>query len=74
VDQERTRRESAWSDAKSQPVAAGQEKAQISSDSQFPRVGLIVVWGPPKCGKSFWVTDAMLHVALGWPYHLRNRI
>jgi AAA domain len=34
----------------------------------FPRIGLIVVWGPPKCGKSFWVTDAMLHVALGWEY------
>jgi AAA domain len=34
----------------------------------FPRTGLAVVWGPPKCGKSFWVTDAMLHVALGWVY------
>jgi hypothetical protein len=34
----------------------------------FPRVGLVVVWGPPKCGKSFWATDAMLHIALGWEY------
>jgi hypothetical protein len=38
----------------------------------FPRAGLAVVWGPPKCGKSFWVTDAMLHVALGWLYRGRK--
>jgi hypothetical protein len=30
--------------------------------------GLVVVWGPPKCGKSFWTFDALMHVALGWPY------
>jgi hypothetical protein len=34
----------------------------------FPRVGLVVVWGPPKRGKSFWVTTTMLYVALGWEY------
>lgn len=34
--------------------------------------GLIVVWGPPKCGKSFWVFDLVMHVALGWPYHDRR--
>jgi AAA domain len=34
----------------------------------FPRVGLVVVWGPPKCGKSFWVTTTMLYTALGWEY------
>jgi hypothetical protein len=39
-----------------------------------PRVGLTVVWGPPKCGKSFWTTDAMLHVALGWEYRGRKVI
>jgi hypothetical protein len=38
----------------------------------LPRVGLVVAWGPPKCGKSFWMTDAMLHVALGWPYRGRK--
>jgi hypothetical protein len=27
-----------------------------------------VIWGPTKCGKSFWVFDLMLHVALGWDY------
>jgi hypothetical protein len=38
----------------------------------IPRVGLVVIWGPPKCGKSFWVTDIMLHVALGWSYRDRK--
>jgi len=23
----------------------------------IPREGLIVIWGPPKCGKSFWTFD-----------------
>jgi hypothetical protein len=34
----------------------------------IPREGLVVVWGAPKCGKSFWVFDLMMHVALGWKY------
>ena len=34
----------------------------------IPRGGMIVVWGPPKCGKSFWTFDLMMHVALGWEY------
>jgi hypothetical protein len=34
----------------------------------IPRSGLIIVWGPPKCGKSFWVFDLLMHVALGWLY------
>ena len=34
----------------------------------IPRTGLVAVWGPPKCGKSFWVFDLALHVALGWDY------
>jgi hypothetical protein len=38
----------------------------------IPSEGLIVVWGPPKCGKSFWVFDAMLHIALGWNYRGRR--
>ncbi len=29
----------------------------------IPRIGLTVVWGEPKCGKSFWVFDVMMHVA-----------
>lgn len=34
----------------------------------LPRTGLAVVWGPPKCGKSFWTFDLTMHVALGWEY------
>ena len=34
----------------------------------IPREGLAVAWGPPKCGKSFWAFDVMMHVALGWEY------
>ena len=37
-----------------------------------PRVGLTVVWGPPKSGKSFWTFDAVMHVALGWEYRGRR--
>ena len=38
----------------------------------IPRVGLIVVWGPPKSGKSFWTFDLAMHVALGWKYRARR--
>jgi len=38
----------------------------------IPLGGLIVVWGPPKCGKSFWVSDLVLHVALGRAYRDRR--
>ena len=34
--------------------------------------GLAVVWGAPKCGKSFWTFDALMHVALGWEYRGRR--
>jgi RecA-family ATPase len=37
----------------------------------IPRTGLTVVWGAPKCGKSFWVYDLMMHVARGLKYHGR---
>jgi hypothetical protein len=38
----------------------------------IPPEGLIVVWGPPKCGKTFWVFDLVMHVALGWDYRGRR--
>ena len=38
----------------------------------FPRTGIIVVWGPPKCGKSFWAYDVAMHIALGWEYRGRR--
>jgi hypothetical protein len=34
----------------------------------IPRCGLVITWGPPKCGKSFWTLDLTMHVALGWCY------
>jgi hypothetical protein len=38
----------------------------------IPRAGLVVVWGPPKCGKSFLTFDLSMHVALGWEYRGRR--
>jgi hypothetical protein len=37
----------------------------------IPKDGLVVIWGPPKCGKTFWTFDLMMHVALGWEYRGR---
>jgi AAA domain len=34
----------------------------------IPRQGLVVKWGPPKCGKSFETFDMSMHIALGWSY------
>jgi hypothetical protein len=50
------------------------EKIELGTAAQFlvrdilPLVGLIVVYGPPKCGKTFFVFDLVMHVALGWKY------
>jgi hypothetical protein len=38
----------------------------------IPRTGLIIVWGPPKSGKSFWTFDMMMHVALDRDYRSRR--
>jgi hypothetical protein len=40
----------------------------------IPRVGIIVVYGPPKCGKSLWAFDIAMHSALGWHYRGRRVI
>jgi hypothetical protein len=37
-----------------------------------PTTGLVVVWGPPKCGKSFFVFDITAHIAAGWEYRGRR--
>jgi hypothetical protein len=50
----------------------------VSSDPAYlvkgiiPAGGLVVVWGPPKCGKSFWTFDLLMHPALGWEYRGRR--
>lgn len=38
----------------------------------LPASGLIVVYGPPKCGKTFWLFDALMSIALGIPYRGRT--
>ena len=44
----------------------------IWSRASSRAAGSVVVWGPPKCGKSFWTFDLMMHVALGWEYRGRR--
>jgi hypothetical protein len=54
------------------------DEITISADRAYlvkgiiPRTGLVVVWGPPKCGKSFWTLDLVMRVALGWEYRGRR--
>ena len=38
----------------------------------IPTNGIVVVWGPPKAGKSFWVFDLCMHVARGINYRGRR--
>lgn len=38
----------------------------------IPKTGLVVVYGPPKCGKTFWLFDVLMHIALGWDYRGRR--
>lgn len=54
------------------------DSIEVSTESAYlvkgliPRGGLTVVWGPPKCGKTFFVSDLALHIALGWEYRGRR--
>ncbi|HVB15688.1 MAG TPA: AAA family ATPase [Stellaceae bacterium] len=67
---------SAKSDRRFQPKRFGE--IALSTDCPYfikgilPREGLAVVWGPPKCGKSFWVYDLVMHAALDWEYRGRR--
>ena len=38
----------------------------------IPYPGLTVIWGPPKCGKSFWTLDIVMSVVLGKDYRGRR--
>lgn len=40
----------------------------------IPRHGLTLVWGPPKCGKSFWIYDVMMHLALEMRLYRGRRV
>lgn len=54
------------------------DQIQLSTDPAYlvkgliPREGLCVVWGPPKCGKSFWAYDVAMHIACRREYHDRK--
>ena len=51
---------------------------RLSTSSRYllkgivPNVGLVVVWGAPKCGKSFYIFDMVAHIAAGWEYRQRR--
>jgi AAA domain len=47
-------------------------KARYLVKGIIPNVGLVVVWGEPKCGKSFTVFDMVAHIAAGWQYRDRR--
>jgi len=38
----------------------------------IPSAGMVIVWGPPKCGKSFWTYDLAMHITLGRSYRGRR--
>jgi AAA domain/Bifunctional DNA primase/polymerase, N-terminal len=40
-------------------------------DELIPVAGLVVIYGAPKSGKSFWTFDLFMHVTLGWEYRDR---
>ncbi len=52
-------------------IAITQGVAYLVKDL-IPTMGLVVVWGPPKCGKSFCMFDLSMHIALGWEYRGRR--
>lgn len=44
------------------------EKPRCIVEDLIPREGLVLVWGPPKCGKTFWVVHLAMCIALGREY------
>jgi AAA domain len=54
------------------------DKITLSTDRHYlvkgliPYPGLTVIWGPPKCGKSFWTLDVVMSVVLGTSYRGRR--
>jgi hypothetical protein len=54
------------------------EQIQISTAPDYvvkgiiPKGGLVVIWGAPKCGKSFLAFDMAVHIALGREYRGRR--
>jgi hypothetical protein len=52
-------------------ITVGSERVYLIKGI-IPKTGLVVVWGPPKCGKSFWTFDLVMHPALAWDYRGRR--
>ena len=52
-------------------ITVGSERVYLVKGI-IPRTSFVVVWGPPKCGKSFWIFDLVMHLALGWEYRGRR--
>jgi hypothetical protein len=54
------------------------DKITLGTDRRYlvkgliPYPGLTVIWGPPKCGKSFWTLDLVMSVVLGEDYRGRR--
>src|SRR6478672_5401274 len=54
------------------------DSIKLGTDSHYlvkgliPYPGLTVIWGPPKCGKSFWTLDIVMSVVLGENYRGRR--
>jgi hypothetical protein len=44
------------------------KKPRCIVEDLIPREGLVLVWGPPKCGKTFWVVHLAMCIALGREY------
>jgi len=38
----------------------------------IPRSGLVVIWGAPKAGKSFFALSTAMHIAMGWDFDGRK--
>ena len=38
----------------------------------LPGTGVVAVWGPYSCGKSFWTLNLVLHMSLGWASRVRR--
>ncbi len=53
-------------------IAVDEQRRGYLVKNLLASTGLAVIWGPPKCGKSFWAVDLGLHIALGWEYRGRR--
>jgi hypothetical protein len=51
-------------------IHLGQEQPYYV-DELIPKGAIVVIWGRPKCLKSFWTLDLCMHVASGWEYRDR---